>query len=133
MSIGNRNTGGVFSCIDQCENCGRISAKVIDSRLDDSQSLRLRRKECTFCGHRWNTIEITEDDFNNNTSGMATPRDIVALQQTAEILRKQIASLQQNAVLLNNITNNIDKQADKRAKAIKKQQDAMQMQYHYRK
>lgn len=40
----------------KCPVCNHPGAKVIDSRMKDN--LKLRRRECTECGHRFNSVEI---------------------------------------------------------------------------
>ena len=40
---------------DECEKCGTDNFKTLNSRNIDGY--RYRRKECLYCGHRWNTIE----------------------------------------------------------------------------
>lgn len=49
-----RYTSGRFPS-DECESCGRDTFKTLNSRNIDGY--RFRRKECLYCGHRWDTIE----------------------------------------------------------------------------
>ena len=48
--------------IDKCPKCHCLQDKVVDSRINEN-GIRFRRRECLTCGHRWNTVEICEDDL----------------------------------------------------------------------
>jgi transcriptional regulator NrdR family protein len=50
----------------KCPNCGRLdeNSRVIDSR--PYKHTIKRRRECSFCNHRWNTFEATEKEFFGN-------------------------------------------------------------------
>jgi transcriptional regulator NrdR family protein len=47
----------------KCPQCGRLdeNTRVIDSR--PFKHTIKRRRECSFCHHRWNTFEATEQEF----------------------------------------------------------------------
>lgn len=47
----------------KCPECGRLNHdnRVVDSR-PYKHTIR-RRRECSFCSHRWNTYEATEMEF----------------------------------------------------------------------
>lgn len=47
----------------KCPDCGRLdkNSRVIDSR--PFKHTIKRRRECSFCGHRWNTFEAMEIEF----------------------------------------------------------------------
>jgi hypothetical protein len=47
----------------KCPHCGRLDeqSKVVDSR--PFKHTIKRRRECSFCHHRWNTFEATEKEF----------------------------------------------------------------------
>lgn len=109
MVLSGLNDDGAFACIDECPECGKANAKVIDSRLDDSLALRVRRKECKHCGHRWNTIELCEADFEC-IAGLTEARELVALKQASGAIHEQIKSLQENVMRLTNAAANIDRQ-----------------------
>jgi len=46
-----------------CPYCENGSTKVVDSRTryEDASSVVIRRRQCTSCYERWNTIEIVDD------------------------------------------------------------------------
>lgn len=43
-----------------CPNCNQ-KTKVIDSKTDEDSTER--RRECTFCGYRFTTVEIDKDYY----------------------------------------------------------------------
>lgn len=45
---------------DICKRCGSESFGTVNSRNKDGY--RIRRKQCTECGYRWNTIEYEYRD-----------------------------------------------------------------------
>ena len=45
-----------------CPKCKRDMLHVVDSRSLDEISI-YRRRECLACGHRFNTTEISVDDY----------------------------------------------------------------------
>ena len=56
--------------IDICPRCSSTAdgrPSVVDSRLDIARGYRKRRLSCRTCGYHWNTVEITEEDFNKIT------------------------------------------------------------------
>lgn len=64
MILTNLNERGLLQCIDQCPKCGAVTrTRCVDSRMDVTDSLRVRTKACT-CGHKWSTVEIMQDDLN---------------------------------------------------------------------
>jgi len=46
----------------RCPVCSAIGVAVLDSRVKRGGSIR-RRRACNACGHRYFTIEITEEAF----------------------------------------------------------------------
>lgn len=48
------------SGIDCCQSCGNLGVVVVDTRLDEPTGWRRRRRECTHCRVRWNTLEVPE-------------------------------------------------------------------------
>ena len=110
------NQDGTFTCIDECSKCGNVNAKVINSRLDSSLALRIRQKECKTCGHRWNTVEITEDDFHSITDLVET-RDLLTLRTTVAELKSQIIGMQDMVVKLTNAAISLDGQLTNRKRA----------------
>lgn len=107
MMLGGYNEDGTFLCIDECPDCGKTNAQVIDSRLDDTLALRIRRKKCKACGHRWNTVELCETDFACIAS-LAEARDITTLKQTSADLHKYITAMQESIAKLANTAATID-------------------------
>lgn len=47
----------------KCERCKRDTTKVVDSRIDDTGYVRVRRHLCKVCDHRFNTYEILESRY----------------------------------------------------------------------
>ena len=54
----------------RCPKCNSLNTRVVDSRLNESETQRRRRHECNSCGDRFTTCEIyhskleaLEDDF----------------------------------------------------------------------
>lgn len=45
----------------RCPKCGSCNMYIVDSRSDDT-TVR-RRRECSDCGHRYSTLEITETEY----------------------------------------------------------------------
>lgn len=45
-----------------CPKCGSYNVYTVDSRLKDG--MQWRRRACTDCAHRFNTVEIPMDDYN---------------------------------------------------------------------
>lgn len=50
----------------RCPVCGSEANRAVDSRPDDD--CINRRRMCSDCGNRWNTIEIDTDQWNIMTS-----------------------------------------------------------------
>lgn len=48
--------------VDVCE-CGSEDIKCINSRSEDG--IRFRTKECLWCGKRFNTREVDEEEWRN--------------------------------------------------------------------
>ena len=46
----------------KCPNCGSDHSAVYDSRPRPSSVCR--RRECSACGHRWSTIELSIEEHN---------------------------------------------------------------------
>lgn len=42
----------------KCPECGCVDNGVVDSRLRNNETQRMRRRECGECWHRFNTVEI---------------------------------------------------------------------------
>ena len=110
------NEGGRYSCIDMCSRCGNCGTKVVDSRLDDSLSIRLRTKQCNECGFRWTTAEIMYDEMLTQCD-LTVDRQIEIIKDTRkEInynmleLRRNIKSLEDTIKQLNTIEEKIKEQ-----------------------
>lgn len=59
------NEDGRLKCIDKCPKCGAFSRmQCIDSRMDITESVRLRLKKCA-CGHKYTTVEILGTDLES--------------------------------------------------------------------
>ena len=82
------NNDGNYRCIDICPKCGTCKAKVADSRLDDTFSIRLRTKVCASCGTRWTTAEILLDDLTE-----AEDREYKYLKMIAETTKELTATV----------------------------------------
>lgn len=52
-----------------CPACYSDDKKVIDSR--PFGTYRHRRYQCAACGHKWNTIEITREEYDEITKEAA--------------------------------------------------------------
>lgn len=130
MVLTGLNEDGTFACIDECPECGQTNARIIDSRLDDTLSLRVRRKECKSCGHRWNTIEVTEEDFAC-VAGLAEARELLTLKQTASTLKEQIRVMQESIVKLSNVTTTLDGRIKKSKPSAAKAANTYQTSYRY--
>ena len=48
--------------VNWCPKCDSAEVRVVDSREDDF--VRKRRKTCMSCRYTWNTVEISEYDFD---------------------------------------------------------------------
>ena len=46
-----------------CPKCGHSNTFIVDSRTYNNATTR-RRRECDKCGYRYNTFEVSEEDFN---------------------------------------------------------------------
>lgn len=101
------NSENMFASIDECPSCGHNNAKIVDSRFEDTFTLRIRRKECKDCGRRWNTVEMTEEDFEN-ISSLTESRDITTLRSTVNTLTTQLQSLQMTLAKLTNVASSLD-------------------------
>lgn len=44
-----------------CSSCATGSAGVIETRYRGG--MRRRRRRCVSCGHRWNSVEVTLEDY----------------------------------------------------------------------
>ncbi len=132
MVLTGLNEDGTFACIDECPECGQTNAKIIDSRLDDTLSLRVRRKECKLCGHRWNTVELTEEDFEC-MAGLAEARELLSLKQTAACLREQIRAMQNSIVKLTDVTTSLDGHINKAKPHAKQAANLYQANFKYSK
>lgn len=63
MILTNLNDRGLLQCIDQCPKCNAITrTRCVDSRMDVTDSLRVRTKACA-CGYKWSTVEIMQEDL----------------------------------------------------------------------
>lgn len=47
--------------VKSCPKCTDESAQVVDTRLTDIGWIR-RRRQCRFCGTRWTTYEVPEQN-----------------------------------------------------------------------
>ena len=72
--VGTADTTRLQSC-KECPQCGNGDIKVVDSRVDRNGVIG-RRRECTSCGYRWVTYEVSEEDLvyflelSNNTDSI---------------------------------------------------------------
>ena len=50
----------------RCPKCKSDQITVIDSRVKHNRAVNYvgRRRKCLTCDYRWNTIEITEEDYS---------------------------------------------------------------------
>lgn len=48
----------------KCERCKKDATKVVDSRIDNTGYVRIRRHSCKVCDHKFNTYEILENRYN---------------------------------------------------------------------
>lgn len=46
----------------KCPECGSVKSMVYDTRKYQD-SMRIRKRQCIKCGHKWQTIEITLEKF----------------------------------------------------------------------
>jgi transcriptional regulator NrdR family protein len=51
----------------ECPDCESKNTGVLDSRAGKDGVFR-RRRECSACGHRWNTAEIQADTYQKLTA-----------------------------------------------------------------
>jgi len=63
-----------------CPNCKSKQSSIVDSR-DSEDELRSRRRKCNVCGHRWNTIEISETCY----------KEYLILKQCSSIEKRKTA------------------------------------------
>jgi transcriptional regulator NrdR family protein len=54
-----------------CPECERRS-RVVETRVN--RGLLTRRRECVRCGHRWNTVEIRQDDLHRTAKAIVEGR-----------------------------------------------------------
>lgn len=47
----------------KCPACGNTKTGVIDSKVEED--CVNRRRTCKVCAHRWNTIEVDRDQWDN--------------------------------------------------------------------
>jgi len=52
-----------YSNSPKCPACGSNIGKIADTRLNGTPLSLRRRRECV-CGHRWRTVEVSEDEFH---------------------------------------------------------------------
>lgn len=99
------NENGKFRCIDECPKCGRHTrARAVDSRMDETLSLRVRRKECLVCKTRWDTVEVTLADFD-----VIRERSLETQLKALDEAKKEIAdSIKSLCVASNNVNKSIE-------------------------
>ena len=51
------------NCKERCFECNELSVKILHTSINTSNH-RLRRKECTNCGYRTTTYEITKEQYD---------------------------------------------------------------------
>lgn len=62
-----------------CPVCHSEKLKVIDSRPINDESIK-RRRECTACGVRFNTLEIKEESVKGKTTNDKSFRSVAGLE-----------------------------------------------------
>lgn len=130
MVLTGLNEEGLFGCIDECPKCGKTNANIIDSRLDDTLSLRVRCKKCKHCGHKWNTVEIMLSDFECMTE-LNEAHELDILRTVNKELNNQIKALQTNTIRLMNISQSFENKVAARQKNMAKDTETM-FNYKYR-
>ena len=51
---------------ERCFECNEFAVKITHTKVNGSNH-RLKRKECTNCGHRFTTYEISKEDYDKLT------------------------------------------------------------------
>lgn len=51
--------------VNWCPRCDSLNVRVITTKEDNA--VRIRRRRCLDCNYSWNTIELSEYDFDRIT------------------------------------------------------------------
>lgn len=77
-----------------CPQC-RGPTKVADSRARDGGGIK-RRRVCLKCGHRFNTVELCDDQLAAMQAAEAIPTDVLrrlaALHESMQVCIKRLIS-----------------------------------------
>lgn len=129
MNLTGYNEDKIFSSIDECPRCKSRGAKVLDSRMDNTNCLRIRRKSCLICRFSWKTVEILESDFECSAE-LSVTRDLSNLRKITNNLKLVLNRLENNVSdnmiqvveelteSLSNTVNTIEDKYSDKAKAL---------------
>lgn len=67
-----------------CPKCNSEDSAVIDCRTRNDGKMR-RRRECYDCRHRFTTIEVDIDDYENLKELAASLKKLLTLAKTLEV------------------------------------------------
>ena len=84
-----RDITGLNVSIYECPKCKAWDDKVIDSRYNSESTVRLRTRRCSKCGKKWDTIELTREEFESLLSS-SDKNKINSLLESIQILRKKL-------------------------------------------
>lgn len=129
MNLTGYNEDKIFSSIDECPKCKSRGTKVLDSRMDSTDCLRIRRKSCSICKFSWKTVEVLESDFECSTE-LSVTRDLSNLRKITNNLKLVLNRLEDNVSdnmvktveelmeSLSNTVNTIEDKYSDKAKAL---------------
>ncbi len=60
-----------------CEKCGSSDVSVVDSRKSESGEQVKRGRRCNFCGHKFITIEITQNKMQESEAEKAKLKRVI--------------------------------------------------------
>lgn len=66
----------------KCTACGSEEQRVMSTRMGETKVTRLR--QCTACGHRWNTVELDAQNLSKMESAVKAFRTFSNLSKELE-------------------------------------------------